>query len=475
MTTNFNLIRDRSGPGSTTAALSPGASREGSVKYATRVEVVEGVEGRRAGRAGGNRKVAKVETAIGTWNVRTLKACGKAEVLVQEMDRLNWNILGISEMRWKGIGEGATEEGHKIWYIGDEKKHERGVEFLVNKNTKNAVLEFTPISDRIAAIKVAGKPINMTIVQVYAPTNDCRDELVEEFYDDLEKLLKTISRKDVLIVQGDWNAKIGADAFANWKGTIGRFGLGETNDRGLKLLEFAKRHRLTAANTLFNHKASRKSTWHSPDGRTHNQIDWIFISRRFMTGVNRAKTRTFNKPDIGSDHDLVTMTLKVKLSTIKKNKLSRTRFDIEKLKDPEVAESYQEELAGKFAPLLLLDQDPQDLCDVFTDTLEKTAEEKLGKASPIKKPWITPEVLEACDVRRDKRRRRHLGTNDLLEYRVANRKVRNEINIAKNKWIISQAQDIEENLRRNNTKKAYETVKKLCGSYMDETEKSWHN
>eukprot|EP00795_Rhopilema_esculentum_P014901 gene14902-6041_t len=154
-----------------------------------------------------------------------------------------------------------------------------------------------------------------------------------------------------------------------------------------------------------------------------------------------------------------------------KNKLSKRRFDIEKLKDPEVAESYQEELAGKFAPLLLLDQDPQDLCDVFTDTLEKTVEEKLGKARPIKKPWITPEVLEACDVRRDKRRRRHLGANDLLEYRVANRKVRNEINIAKNKWIISQAQDIEENLRRNNTKKAYETVKKLCGSYMDETKR----
>ncbi|XP_065068153.1 craniofacial development protein 2-like [Rhopilema esculentum] len=155
------------------------------------------------------------------------------------MDRLNWNILGISEMRWKGIGEGTTEEGHKIWYIGDEKKHERGVGFLVNKNTKNAVLEFTLISDRIAAIKVVGKPINMTIVQVYAPTNDCRNELVEEFYDDLEKLLKTIPRKDVFIVQGDWNAKIGADAFANWKGTIGRFGLGETNDRGLQLLEFA--------------------------------------------------------------------------------------------------------------------------------------------------------------------------------------------------------------------------------------------
>ena len=88
MTTNFNLILDRLGPGSTTAALSPGAYRGGSVKYATGVEGVEGVEGRRAGKTGENKKVAKVETAIGTWNVRTLKACGKAEVLVQEMDRL---------------------------------------------------------------------------------------------------------------------------------------------------------------------------------------------------------------------------------------------------------------------------------------------------------------------------------------------------------------------------------------------------
>eukprot|EP00795_Rhopilema_esculentum_P006996 gene6996-biopygen8422 len=127
--------------------------------YCSQVHFDPGWRVGRAGRAGGNRKVAKVETAIGTWNVRTLKACGKAEVLVQEMDRLNWNILGISEMRWKCIGEGTTEEGHKIWYIGDEKKHERGVGFLVNKNTENAVLEFTPISDRIAAIKVAGKPL----------------------------------------------------------------------------------------------------------------------------------------------------------------------------------------------------------------------------------------------------------------------------------------------------------------------------
>ena len=104
-------------------------------------------------------------------------------------------------------------------------------------------MEFSPVNERIAAIRIAGKPFNLTAYSKYTPpSNDCCDEIIEDFYDDLEKLLKTVPRKDNLIVQGDWNAKIGNDAFDAWRGTIGKFGLGGTNERGQKLLEFAKRH-----------------------------------------------------------------------------------------------------------------------------------------------------------------------------------------------------------------------------------------
>ena len=130
-----------------------------------------------------------------------------------------------------------------------------------------------------------------------------------------------------------------------------------------------QRHQLTAANTLFNHKISRRITWHSPDGKVHNQIDFIFISRRFVTGVNRAKTRTFNKLDIGSNRDLVMITLTIKLKVNRKNSSNRMFFDLEKLKDPVIAEQYQKELVGRFALLLLLDQDPQTLCDEFTNCM----------------------------------------------------------------------------------------------------------
>ena len=136
------------------------------------------------------RNVAKEEMMIGTW--RLLRQCGKMEVLVQEMDQINWNVLGISEMRWKGISKGKTEDEHRIWYSGNEKKSVHRVGFLVNMNIWTSVMEFSPVNERIAAIRIAGKPFNLTTIQVYTPTSDCCDEKIEDIYDDLEKLLKTV-------------------------------------------------------------------------------------------------------------------------------------------------------------------------------------------------------------------------------------------------------------------------------------------
>ena len=82
----------------------------------------------------------------------------------------------------------------------------------------------------------------------------------------------------------------------------------ETNERGLRLLEFATFNNLVLTNTLGPHKPSRRWTWHSPDGKHHNQIDYILVKKRFRSGVNIHRTRSFPGADIGSDHDLVMMT-----------------------------------------------------------------------------------------------------------------------------------------------------------------------
>ena len=138
------------------------------------------------------------------------------------------------------------------------------------------------------------------------------------FSEQFQEAVDQIPKKDILIVQGDWNAKVGKDACKNWKYTCGLYSNNETNERGLRLLEFASLNDLKLANTFGPHKASRRWTWHSPNGKHHNQIDYIMIKRRFQTSVNIAKTRSFPGADIGSDHDLVMMTFKLHLKKVSK-------------------------------------------------------------------------------------------------------------------------------------------------------------
>ena len=82
----------------------------------------------------------------------------------------------------------------------------------------------------------------------------------------------------------------------------------DTNESGLRLLEFATFTDLVLANTFAHHKATRRWTWHSPNGQHHNQIDYILVRKRFRSGVNTTRTRSFPEADVGSDHDLLIMT-----------------------------------------------------------------------------------------------------------------------------------------------------------------------
>ena len=156
-------------------------------------------------------------------------------------------------------------------------------------------------------------------------------------------------------MQGDWNAKVGKDACGNWQGICGPFCNDDTNERGL--LEFATFNDLVLANTFGHHKASRKWTWHSPNGQHHSQIDCILVRKRFKSGVNNARTQSFQAADIGSDHDLLMMTFHLHLKRITKPKHTRLHFDHKKLKDPDVLETFQAMICEQFASLIIMNMD----------------------------------------------------------------------------------------------------------------------
>ena len=387
MTTLPFTIPDRSSPGTRTTPFVLHQGR--GVKLATGARLPPKLRIRK-------------NISIGTWNIRTLRMPGKVEELAHEMNRYHWTILGLCEVRWKNFGETSTQDGHKLYYSGRDDKHEHGVGFLVHKDMVNTVMSCRPVSSRLIIIRLRATPLNITIVQAYAPTTDHDDEELEDFYDQLQEVLDQAPKKDILVVQGDWNAKIGEDAIDNWKGTCGRYCNAKTNDRGLRLLEFASFNDLKLMNTFGPHKASRRWTWHSPNGEHHNQIDYIMVKRRFHTSVNIAKTRSFPGADIGSDHDLVMMTLRLRLKKVDKEGPTRIKFNLDKLKDPEVLEAFQARIGGKFAPLLLLNAENtaiDTMIDTFNIAVTQTANEILGKHRRPKKSWVTTDILDLCDKR----------------------------------------------------------------------------
>ena len=111
-------------------------------------------------------------------------------------------------------------------------------------------------------VHVQGKPFNITVIQVYAPTSNAEE--AERFYEDLQDLLELTPKNDVLFIIGDWNAKVGSQ---ETPGVTGKFGLGMRNEAEQRLIEFCQENVLVIANTLFQQHKRRLYTWTSPDGQ----------------------------------------------------------------------------------------------------------------------------------------------------------------------------------------------------------------
>ena len=109
---------------------------------------------------------------------------GKLEVVKQDMARVNFDILGISEIKWIEMGEFNSDD-HYIYHCGQESLRRNGVTIMVNKRVRNAVLGCNLKNNRMISVRFQGKPFNITVIQAYAPTSNTEEAEVERFYEDL--------------------------------------------------------------------------------------------------------------------------------------------------------------------------------------------------------------------------------------------------------------------------------------------------
>ena len=119
---------------------------------------------------------------------------GKLDVVKQEMARVNIDILGISKLKWTGMGEFNSDDCY-IYYCGQESLRRNGVAIMVNRRVRNAVLGCNLKNDRMISVRFQGKPFNITVIQVCAPTSNAEEAEVERFYEDLQDLLEQHPKK----------------------------------------------------------------------------------------------------------------------------------------------------------------------------------------------------------------------------------------------------------------------------------------
>ena len=198
--------------------------------------------------------------------------------------------------------------------------------------------------------------MKLSIIQVYVPTNEANVEDKDNFYEQLQTVVDSVHKHDILLVMGDLNAKVGEDN-EGYENIIGSHGVGERNDKGERLVDFCGLNNLVITGIIFLHKLMHKQIWTSPGGRTKNQIHHVLVSRQHRTSV--MDTRAMRGAGIGSDHQLVRSKIMLKLKRKQRNKVNRKKFDINKLQQPAIKAQFLLKVYIKYD--ILQDYDETDI------------------------------------------------------------------------------------------------------------------
>ncbi|VDO60062.1 unnamed protein product [Schistosoma curassoni] len=320
---------------------------------------------------------------------------------------------------------------------------------MLSKVARNALVGWESHGSRIikASFKTKKEGITMNIFQSYAPANDSNDDIKDQVYERLQSIIEKCPTKDLTILMGDLNAKVGMDN-TRYGDIMGQHGLGERNENGERFLNLCAFNKLAIGGTIFPHKRIHKATWISPDHTTENQID--HINERFS-----------REAEVASDHHLVVANLKLKL---KKNwttgQSALQRFNIAFLRDTDKINEFKKALNNKFQAL-------QDLLNE-----EETATEDNWKGI---KEALTSKYHEVLGLKIKERKNNRTAINNSrtraekvqakAEYIEANKQVKMSIRADKKKYVEELAMKAEKAAREGNMKQLYDTTKKLAGKY----------
>ena len=417
---------------------------------------------------------ARKNINIGTWNVRTMYETGKAAQISAEMRNYKLSVLGLAETRWTKSGQQKLATGELILFAGHETEgahHTEGVAFMLSREAQSALVGWEAISPRFikATFRTQIDKLKLNLIMCYAPTNNSDEEVKEQFYEQLQGILMELNSRDINVLLGDFNAKIGTDN-TGYERVMGTHGLGEMNENGGMFLDTCAQYDFVVGGSVFPHKNIHKATWVSPDHTTTNQIDHICINTKFRRSLLDVKAK--RGADVASDHHLVTAKLKLKLRRHWNNQDGRRRkYNVSFLQDAEVKEHFKITLRNRFQALQELPEDEgtdiNTQWNEFKEAINATCEEVLGRQKHAQQEWITAKTLKKIESRKEKKsavnnsRTRSAKMAAQAEYTAANKEVKKLVKQDKRNFVENLAKEAEEAAGCQNMKRLYDITKKL--------------
>lgn len=415
----------------------------------------------------------KMDLTFATWNIRTMLQPGKMAEIADQMIKFNIDAVALQEVRWNGQGR-IDKRSYSMYYSGaDVRNGRRGVGFMISKKIRDCVLLFEPINDRICKIRLKGKFRNVSLISVYAPTEDSDDDEKMSFYLSLERALHSGPNYDIKIVLGDLNAQVGKETFTQT--VAGMHSIhSATNENGKYLCQFAESNNLLIKSTCYPHKNIHKGTWKAPNG-VLTQIDHVLVTKRHASSIT--DVRTARGPDCDSDHYLVKIKFRERLSHMNSGvRAYRRKWNLDKLKDPDKLVEFKEYTDKIIIEELARCEDMEDIEGRWSSikkAIEKSAEEVIGERERGRgEDWFDNDCLKALNMRNGCRLAmlQHSTRLNCNAYQTSRKEAKKIIRTKKRAFLKKEVEQIEELRINNETRKFYGAVKRMNRSYQPKLE-----